>query len=159
MSFPFQHGEWCNTESPLHENEVNEHQNDLEEIEEHHARETYELTHSNTEDHHNALILQQGFAQNTTLALYFHTCLIGNPKVWAQIQFTRTSINQMRRLIQLSKMCEEFDVPCPIQPETVLARTFCRRIQQRLDFTGVASGVDYESPHLFPPRFREEAYW
>ena len=62
-------------------------------------------------------------------------------------------------LRQLTRLAEEFGVACPIQPETVLARTFCNRIQHRLDFTEVASGVDYDNPQLFPPHFREEAYW
>ena len=159
MNFPFQYNQWYYDRPQLFEEEVNEYQMDLDEVEEHHARESYELTHSNSNDHRYAMILQQGFAHNTTLVLYFHTCLLRNPNIWAQIQFTRTSINHIRKLIKLTKMCEEFHIPCPMQPETVIARTFCHYLQHNLDLTNATGGVDFDNRGLFPPQFREVAYW
>ena len=73
--------------------------------------------------------------------------------------FSRTSINHVRKLIQLSKLCKRFNVPCPLQPETVLARTFCKNLHQHLNLGEATREVDYEHHELFPPKFREVAYW
>ena len=54
---------------------------------------------------------------------------------------------------------QKIDVPCPLQPESVLARTFCKNLHQNLDLGGATRDVNYEHHDLFPPHFREVAYW